>query len=173
MQAREAPTNDRRTRQRRKAEERSLEMTKTRITKTAVTIALITAFCLMVSAQGLSEAEAQKEREVLAYHYNQLVLKLFPRNVDGRVVISQLPVPREMDYSLVVVHYLYSDSMTPVYREELDKIAEWIENNRDNLKRWGICEVGLSGTQKGPYRLQGKSSFVRNKDGEWEFKAER
>jgi hypothetical protein len=78
-----------------------------------------------------------------------------------------------MDYALVVVHYLYSDSMTPVYQEELDKIAEWIENNRDDLKKWGICEVGLSSNQKGPYQLQGKSSFVRNEYGEWKFKRER
>jgi hypothetical protein len=148
-------------------------MTKTYLTQTAITIALLTALCLTGAAQGLSGAEAQKEREVLAVHYNQLVLKLFPQNVDGRVVISRLPAPREMDYTLVAVHYLYSDSMTPVYQEELDKIAEWIENNRDDLKRWGICEVGLSSGQRGPYELQGKSSFVRSRDGEWEFKTER
>jgi len=138
-----------------------------------MTIALLTVLCLTGAAQGVSEAEAQKQRDILAVHYNQLVLKLFPRNVDGRVVISRLPVPREMDYTLVAVHYLYNDSMTPVYQAELDKIAEWIKDNRDDFERWCICEVGLWSGQRGPYELQGKSSFVRNKDGEWWFKTER
>jgi hypothetical protein len=148
-------------------------MTKTYLTQTAMTIALLTVLCVTGAAQGPSEAEAQKEREDLAVHYNQLLLKLFPQNVDGRVVISRLPAPREMDYTLVAVHCLYNDSMTPVYQEELDKIAEWIENNRDGLKRWGICEVGLSSGQRGPYELQGNTSFVRNNYGEWVLKTER
>jgi hypothetical protein len=105
------------------------------------------------AAQGLSEAEAQKQRDILAVHYNQLVLKLFPENVGGRIVISRLPVPHGMDYTLLAVHYLYSDSMIPVYLEELDKIAEWINDNRDDLKKWGICEVGLSSGQRGPVEV--------------------
>jgi hypothetical protein len=68
-------------------------------------------------------------------------------------------------------HRLYNDSMVDEHPQELQKIADWIESNRDKLERLGVCEVGLSSDMKGLY--MGKSSFVRNKDGEWKFKTER
>ncbi len=142
-------------------------MTKTNLTKTAMTIALITALCFTVSGQGLSEKEAREARNDLARSYRELVLKLFPGNTDLKVVVSKGSAARALGYKLVAEDWLFSDSMGPLYQKELSKIAEWIESKRDDLERVRISEVGLSSGKGAAYL--GKSSFVRNKDGEWEF----
>ena len=146
-------------------------MTKTNLTKLATAIALITVLCLTVSAQGLSDKEDVEARVGLARNYGELLLKLFPLNADMVITTSRFPVPREGEYALFGNHRLYNDSMADEHSQELQKIADWIENNRDKLERLGVCEVGLSSNTENPY--MGKSFFVRNKDGEWRFKTDR
>ena len=146
-------------------------MSKTNPTKTIVTVVLVAVICLPATAQGLSEKEARTARSDLGRSYRELILKLFQLNTELVVVVSKGSAARALDYKLVAEHRNFGSSMRALYQQELGKIAEWIETNRDDLEKLGISEVGLSSGKRVLYL--GKSSYIRNKDGDWEFREER